>query len=188
MLTQPTGIVLAAGAGTRMGGPKALLATPDGTPWLAHAVSTLYLGGCGRVIAVLGAEAERARALLPPDADAVVADDWADGVSASLRAGLAAATGELAVVTLVDLPGLTPGTVERVLAAGDRGPTALRRAVYAGLPGHPVVIGRDHWAAIGDDLRGDAGAGDYLQRHGAELIECGDLWDGVDVDISPAAG
>ncbi|MBF0816042.1 nucleotidyltransferase family protein, partial [Microbacterium paludicola] len=85
------GIVLAAGAGTRFGGPKALARTPDGTPWIVRAVDALWAGGCDEVLVVLGAGAAEAAALIPPGARMVVADDWAEGASASLRAGIAAA-------------------------------------------------------------------------------------------------
>ncbi|HWR85187.1 MAG TPA: NTP transferase domain-containing protein, partial [Rhodoglobus sp.] len=50
-----TGIVLAAGAGTRAGGAKALRREPDGTPWLELAATALRDGGCERVVVVLGA-------------------------------------------------------------------------------------------------------------------------------------
>ncbi len=164
-----TGIVLAAGAGTRAGGPKAL--TPG---WLAQACSTLLDGGCARVVVVLGAAPD---APIPADArvTSVVAADWADGLSRSLRAGLDAATGEAALVTLVDLPGLPVGVVQRVLAAG--GP--LRQAVFDGRPGHPVYLSGEHWNL---PLSGDRGARDYLVEHGATEVECSDLWHGLDVD------
>ncbi|WP_317230377.1 NTP transferase domain-containing protein, partial [Clavibacter sp. MX14-G9D] len=76
------GVVLAAGAGVRFGGPKALAARPDGTPWLASAIRALAEAGCSPVLVVLGAAAEEAADLLrtlPEAVDAVVvrADDWA---------------------------------------------------------------------------------------------------------------
>ena len=164
------GIVLAAGAGTRAGGPKA---RRDG--WLAHAVGVLRQAGCERVIAVLGA------AIVPTDAEVVVADDWAEGLGASLRAGLAAASGDAALVTLVDLPGMPVAAAARIVAGAT--PSSLRRAVYAGRPGHPVLLGRDHWDAVAAAAHGDRGAGPYLRAHAAEDVECGDLWDGADVDV-----
>ena len=48
---------------------------------------------------------------------------------------------------LVDLPDVTAEVVRRVSAAGD-GPRALARATYDGWPGHPVLLGRDHWAGV----------------------------------------
>src|SRR5262245_25883298 len=77
------GLLLAAGAGTRMGRPKALVVGDDGTPWLHASIARLQLGGCRRVTVVLGAAAEEAAALLataPTPRDgvhAVVARDWA---------------------------------------------------------------------------------------------------------------
>jgi CTP:molybdopterin cytidylyltransferase MocA len=59
---------------------------------------------------------------------------------------------------------------------------ALARAVYAGRPGHPVLIGRDHWTALAQTLTGDSGAGAYLSAHDALEVECGDLWSGADID------
>jgi CTP:molybdopterin cytidylyltransferase MocA len=177
------GLVLAAGAGTRAGGPKALRLDADGMLWLRRAAGALREGGCDPVLVVLGAEAGRAGALAPRDAVIVVADDWAEGLSASLRAGLDAAPSDAVavVVTLVDLPGLPAAAVTQLLGA-PIDPTTLRRATYGGRPGHPVVIGRDHWAAAAATARGDHGAGDYLRAQGAESVDLSGLWDGADED------
>ena len=85
------GIVLAAGAGTRFGGPKALARTPEGEPWIARAARALRDGGCDEVVVVLGAGADAAALLVPDGTRVVIAADWAGGLSHSLRAGLAAA-------------------------------------------------------------------------------------------------
>lgn len=173
-----TGIVLAAGAGTRAGGPKALLRLPSGEPWLARSVSTLLTGGCSRVVVVLGAMERLARPLVPATAEIVVAEDWSLGMSESLRAGLAEASGDAALVTLVDLPDLPVAVVQRVIAASG----ALRQAVFEGRPGHPVWISSDHWMPVRTSLAGDRGARAYLVAHGVTEVECGDLWDGQDRD------
>lgn len=177
-----TGIVLAAGAGRRRGMPKALVTGPGG-PWLAGAVGLLMGGGCTRVVVVLGAAAEEARGLVPDDErlTVVVAQAWESGMGESLRAGLRHAAGDAAVITLVDLPG-TPVTVLQRLLAGGVDAGTLRQAVYRGRPGHPVVLGRDHWAPLAGGLCGDRGARDYLVRHGVVEVECGDLHHGRDVD------
>lgn len=174
-----TGIVLAAGAGTRAGGPKALRRMPDGTPWLTLATDTLLSAGCSRVVVVLGAQALLARPLVPDDerVTTIVAMEWERGMSESLRIGLAAATGAAALVTLVDLPTLPVSVASRVLAA-----EGLAQAVFAGRPGHPVLIPESHWLAVAASLEGDRGAREYLVANSVTEVECGDLWDGQDRD------
>lgn len=165
-----------------MGAPKALVRGADGIPWLVAARSTLRAAGCDRVLVVLGAQAEVAGELLD-DAEHVVAADWADGMSASLRAGLAAAAEgpeDAVLIHLVDLPDVGADVMRRVLEHS--APDALVRAGYGGTPGHPVLVGRDHWPALLTGLQGDQGARAYLAHHGATLVECGDLATGADVD------
>lgn len=178
------GVVLAAGAGTRIGSPKALLHTADGEPWLARAATLLRAAGCDPVIAVLGARAAEAAPLVPSGVAVVVADRWADGMAESLRVGLAAAAetdAVAALITLVDLPDLPLVVALRVLG-DDAGASTLRQAVFDGRPGHPVLIGRSHWAAVGAEVAGDRGARSYLVAHGVTEVECGDLFDGRDID------
>lgn len=191
------GLVLAAGAGSRYGRPKALVVGAGvagetdgaGEPWVARAVRALEAAGCAPVIVVLGAAAEAAERLVPTSAEILVAPDWQRGLSASLRAGLAALAttdARAAVVTLVDLPGVTPESFERLLSPPPDA-TTLRRAGYRGRPGHPVVIGREHWAAAAASATGDRGAGAYLKHAGAAVVDCTDLGGGDDVD-EPTSG
>jgi len=185
-----TGVVLAAGAGTRMGRPKALV-VQNGVPWVARAARLLLDAGCDRVVVVLGASAAEALALIPTDdtVSTVVNDDWPSGMASSLRAGLTAAAsssapgssdapGDAALITLVDTPGLPVEAVRRVLASA----APLARAVYDGRPGHPVLIRSAHWAGVAASVAGDQGARDYLEAHGVADVECGDLWSGRDID------
>lgn len=137
---------------------------------------------------VLGAQADPARSLLTGlDLEVVLAEDWAEGMGASLRAGLRAllaGSETAAVITLVDLPDVDAAVIARVLGTG-AGPGVLARATYDARPGHPVLIGREHWAALIDSVGGDRGARDYLAAQRHRLVECGDLATGVDVDEEP---
>jgi len=183
------GLLLAAGAGRRMGMPKALVRDESGQPWLVRAVGVLRDGGCDAVTVVLGAAADEAASLLEgAGVDVVVAADWAEGMGASLRAGLGSLgpDAEAVLVTLVDLPDVSAAVVRRVLDAGvdsgGVGSGVLRRASYEGRPGHPVLIGRAHWPGVVASADGDRGARDYLAGSAVTYVECGDLATGHDRD------
>lgn len=167
-----------------MGMPKVLKYDPDGTSWLGRAVSVVRDGGCEQVYVVLGAAVEDAWPLVQGLAvDVVIAAKWAEGMSESLVAGLAAlreTPADAALVMLVDLPDVTGEVVGRLVKDADA--TSLRRASYGGTPGHPALIGRDHWGGVMETTVGDFGARPYLEAHPHDLIECADLATGVDVD------
>jgi len=185
-MTTLIGIVLAAGAGSRLGRPKALMRTADGEPWVARAARLLHAAGCDHVLVVLGAAAAEASALVPAGTDILVVKNWADGMGESLRQALSAARedaapGDAALITLVDLPGLPLEVAARILASPFDDST-LTQAVFGGMPGHPVLIGRAHLAGLIPTLVGDRGARDYLVANGVTEVECGDLFDGHDID------
>ncbi len=185
-MTRVAGLLLAAGAGRRMGRPKATMRTAGGQPWLTRATRALHDGGCSPVVVVLGAAADEARPLLAgQDVQVVLAEDWASGMGASLRAGLAALiSGEpaagAALIHLVDLLDVGPEVVARV--RGHAAPDVLARADYGHGPAHPVLIGREHWAGIVASATGDRGARDYLRERQVLTVDCSDLADGRDVD------
>ncbi|GAA3224478.1 nucleotidyltransferase family protein [Actinocorallia longicatena] len=177
------GLLLAAGAGRRYGMPKALASDASGEPFIRRAVATLRDGGCSEIVAVLGAGADEVIEL--PGVRRIVNPEWASGMGSSLRAGLGGLGGQDAVVVLlVDTPGITPAAVRR-LASGATAAT-LRVATYGGEQGHPVVIGRDHWAGVAELAEGDVGARPYLRRHPPERVACDDVADGTDVDVPRA--
>jgi CTP:molybdopterin cytidylyltransferase MocA len=173
------GLVLAAGAGERFGGGVKQLAEFRGRPLLEHALIAMEAAPVDRVVVVLGAHAEEIRARVAlHGAEAVVADDWADGMSASLRAGVAALHAcDAVVVTLGDQPLIAPGAIARVAAAS--GPAA--RATYGGVPGHPALFRREVFDAL-RSIRGDQGAREIA----AELVPCDGLGSPVDIDTPEA--
>ena len=107
--------------------------------------------------------------------DHVVAEDWADGQSASLRAGVAALRGEDRVLVLLgDMPFVTREAIDGVLALPGTG-----RATYHGRPGHPVVLGADVLPRVAQ-LRGDTGANELLEH--CATFEASHLCDPTDID------
>jgi molybdenum cofactor cytidylyltransferase len=163
-------LVLAAGGARRFGAPKQL-ALVRGRPLLAH---VLDVAAPYDPLVVLGAHADEVRRALDVG-DHVVAEDWAEGQSASLRAGVAA-IGDVdrVLVLLGDMPFVTRAACEAVLAAG-----GCARAVYDGRPGHPVVLDRPVLAGV-PRLRGDAGARELLA--GCAEVEASHLCDPTDID------
>ncbi|MEU5362077.1 nucleotidyltransferase family protein [Streptomyces sp. NPDC005925] len=190
---QIAGLLLAAGGGRRLGGrPKALL-EHRGRPLVEHAVGVLRAAGCARVHVVLGAAAGDVRARAELDGCVLVDNpEWEAGMGSSLRAGLASLTGtgaRAALVSLVDQPGIGPEATARVRAAYRDG-TSLASAAYAGVRGHPVLLGAAHWADIAASATGDRGARAYLAAHeGAiTLVECGDVAEAFDIDTAADLG
>ncbi len=182
-------VVLAAGSGSRFGSRAKQLAELDGIPLLEHALRAVEaVPAIDRIVVVLGARAEEVRAGVDVGtAEVVVAEDWADGQAASLRRGIEAIAGaDAAVVTLGDMPRITPAVIGAFadLAARD-GAQARARAVYDAVPGHPVVLGSDYFAQI-EALRGDVGARELLKAIGAHPIECSHLCSAADVDTPEA--
>lgn len=179
--TATAGLVLAAGEGRRFGGPKACYVL-DGERLVDRAVRVLRAASCAPVVVVLGAWVGEV-----PGADVLVNADWANGMGSSLRRGLehlgTVEDVDRVVVTLVDLPGLTAEAVRRVTGSG----AALASATYDGVRGHPVLIGREHWAGVVASATGDQGARAYLAAHDVTLVEVGDVASGTDLDERPNA-
>lgn len=189
-MPQVAGLVLAAGAGRRMGRPKALLDTPGGAA-AQETVNRLHEAGCAQVVLVVGARADDVQATLTPRPwlEVVVAKGWRDGLSQSLRTGLTALEGTgvtAALITLVDLPDVGTTVYRRVIESVEPVPDALARATYAGIPGHPVLLGRAWWSRA-RTASGDEGARSVLASHRHTLIECSDLATGRDIDDATAA-
>jgi len=180
------GLILAAGAGRRFGGPKQL-AELDGVPLLQHAVDAMLAAdGVGPVRVVLGAHADRVRAAVElGTATPLVCDGWDEGMAASLRCGVAALEGcDWVVVTLGDQPRITARVIAAVVAEAARAPadcTAVR-AAYDGRPGHPVALARSLLPAVAE-LRGDVGARDLLEGPATRTVELGGLSRPDDVDV-----
>ena len=136
------GIVLAAGAGRRMGQPKALLEW-DGRPFVRVVSEDLHAAGCRPVIVVTGAAGDEVAAHLPDGAIRAHNADWeTGGMLSSIRAGLRAAgpgaSGYL--IALVDQPFLGPEPARRLVEMHRREPGAVLVAGHLGRRGHPLLL------------------------------------------------
>ena len=206
-----TAVLLAAGAGTRLGrGPKALLPFRGRT--LVEVLADVLLeGGCRDVVVVLGAGAESVRKLPGLQRHTVVENpDWQTGMGSSFKLGLGTAQPrDHVLVALVDQPGITPETVGRLLTA--HRPGRVTAAAYRPHPdaagrrsegpgsegpvsegpvserpgelrrGHPLLLDATLRAEAAASATGDAGARLFLQLH-PELIDL------VDCTLPPGTG
>lgn len=181
------GVVLAAGAGSRLGQPKALVRL-GGELLLDRAVRTLRAAGCDPVVVVLGASAPEALASADDTAfEPVINPDWSTGMGSSLRAGLQAVTGraDAAILSVVDQPGMTVATVQRLLASWCADGRAAV-ATYDGAPRNPVLLPATTWADAAGSAVGDRGARAWLRAHPGEVSEvpCDDVGSADDIDTA----
>jgi molybdenum cofactor cytidylyltransferase/nicotine blue oxidoreductase len=186
-MTTVAGLVLAAGGGRRYGMPKALV-EHGGSLLVERAVRTAR-AVCDPVLVVLGARAVDVWRTADLGGATVLANrDWETGMASSLRTGLDGLRGwpgavDAALVTLVDMPGMTPAALAAV--AAHAAPDALAVATYDGVRGHPVLLGRGHWAGVAATATGDEGARRYLAAHAVTEVDCTGLADPVDLDVPP---
>jgi molybdenum cofactor cytidylyltransferase len=181
------GLVLAAGASTRMGRPKQL-AELGGQPLLEHVLRALEDAPVDGVVVALGANAAEVRARVDLGrAVPLVVEDWAEGMGHVLASALAAepARGHRATVVLLgDQPLVSGRAVARLVEAWRSGAGPVVTAAYGGRPGHPKLF--DH--RLLPELRrlsGDAGARDLLAANPGWVhqVEVGDLGSDADVDV-----
>jgi molybdenum cofactor cytidylyltransferase len=179
------GIVLAAGAASRMGQPKQLLDW-DGQPLVRAAAAAALAAGLFPVLVVVGhARGAVAEALAGLPVHLVVNEDYAQGQSTSLRAGIAALGHSVAaaVVLLGDQPFVTPAIVERLLAVWQNGDGAIVAPVYAGQRGNPVLFARTIFPEL-LAVQGDQGARSVLaaNRERVALVPFDDARPLADID------
>lgn len=157
-------LVLAAGASSRMGKPKPLIAWGE-TSLLRHVCGVALASACQEVWVVLGNQASALQAELGGLAvRIVVADDWQSGMSASLRAGVAAlpASCSAALVLLCDQPHVTPDLIDQLIDAR-REHRTIAASSYGGTLGPPALFGPELFPEL-MRLQGDHGAKTLLTR------------------------
>jgi molybdenum cofactor cytidylyltransferase len=180
-------LILAAGRSTRMLCANKLLADLGGKPVVAHVADAVAEAGMPPPVVVLGHLASEVRAAFADrPATFVVAADFADGLSASLRAGLAAvpADWDAVLVCLGDMPVVTATTI-RALVAAHR-PGAIAVPVHDGQRGNPVLWDRAWFGALAGTT-GDTGGKALLSRFRVNVIEIPAESRGVLIDVDTQA-
>jgi CTP:molybdopterin cytidylyltransferase MocA len=168
-VSRVSGVVLAAGAGRRMGTPKADLVV-DGRRLVDRAVAVMAHGGCDEIVVVIRAgtgPVDGARVVVNPDPER--------GMRSSLVAGLDVATGDAMAVMLVDTPGIEAEAVAAVLDRWRANPERIVVADFDGRRGHPIVMAAEKWRAAVAMAGADEGARRYLAAN-ADMVD--------DLDVS----
>jgi CTP:molybdopterin cytidylyltransferase MocA len=199
--TTVAGVLLAAGEGSRFGGPKALVEL-DGQTLAERGVGLLRAGGADPILVVTGATEVQI-----PGTHTVYNPEWRTGMGSSLRAALNALTSPedaspedaspedaspedagpeevgAVVVALADQPLVGPESVARLIAAYRAG-ASVAVATYDGQPRNPVLLAREHWPEVIATATGDTGARAFLRARAdlVSLIECGDTGRPDDID------
>jgi CTP:molybdopterin cytidylyltransferase MocA len=179
------GLLLAAGGGSRLGRPKAMVEI-GGRLLVDRVADVLAAAQCAPVVVVLGAEA--AQVVAGADlagAVVVVNEDWPSGMGSSLRTGLRALSDhdvDAAVVALVDQPRVTHRVVRRLIESRDAASAVV--ASYGGENRNPVLLARSVWEDVCAMAVGDVGARAWLRAHPDHVvaIACDDLGSDVDID------
>ena len=178
-------IVLAAGRGSRFGdeSPKTLARLGE-RPLVAHAVASAKASGLRPLVVVVGCQAADVAAAAGRDVEVIENPFWAEGMSTSLRAGLAAVLADRTVsavtVALADQPRIGAGAYRRLVAAHADG-AELAVATYGGKRGHPVLIGRSYWDEA-MKMTGDQGARTLLAKPEVVEVPCDGTGETTDVD------
>ena len=180
------GLVLAAGRSTRMGGPNKLLEPVLGRPLVRHAAKAALGAGLSEVVVVTGHQARSVEAALEGAAVRFARnEDYAEGLSTSLKAGLAALGKDVdgVVVLLGDMPGVTSTLVRRLTSAYDPDAGAhVVAPVRGGRRGNPVLWGRRFFGELAN-VEGDVGGRHLLELHPEAVREIEAEDDGALIDV-----
>jgi molybdenum cofactor cytidylyltransferase len=178
-------LVLAAGRSSRMGGPNKLLATLDDKPLVAHVVDAALVSRTTSVTVVTGHMADRVSdAVAGRDVAIVHNPDFAEGMSTSLKVGLAAVPeeAEAVIVLLADMPGVTAAMIDALIEAYEPQRGALIVVPTAdGRRGNPVLWSRRFFAELAS-ITGDMGGRNVLQGYPEAVTEV-ELGSAVAIDL-----
>ncbi len=177
-------LMLAAGTSSRMGGSHKLRALFAGVPLIARSASMVTEAFGTAPLVVLGHDAKGLAVLLPAGASHVVNPDYADGISASLRVGIAALDQSCdgVLIHLADMPAVTSQHLKLLAQAfAASGGIAVVRATHAGKRGNPVILPRALFTQVAR-LTGDLGARAIIEAFGGTVIDV-ELGEAASMDV-----
>lgn len=178
-----TGILLAAGKGTRFGSQKLLARLKDGR-YVIEASAANLLAAVGRVIAVTGRDERLMRVLDDCGCQLVVNERAADGMSTSIGAGVAASlTADGWIIALGDMPFIKAATIAKIKFGLEAG-AAIVVPTHESKRGNPAGFARQYCAAL-NALNGDIGAKQLIDANlaSARMVEVDDAGIFVDIDV-----
>lgn len=180
------GVLLAAGTSSRYGASNKLLQPFDGESIVRHAAVSLAGAPLDGVVAVVGHQSSAVWGAVDDIVTAVrVNDDFEDGQSASVKAGIEAVRehdADAAVIALGDMPTVQTGTVQQLIDGYERGVGTALAAAYECQRGNPVLFDSQYFDTL-SDIDGDVGGREILlSTNDAALIATGDPGVLCDVD------
>ena len=167
-------IVLAAGLSSRMGGDNKLLCDLDGKPVLRRIVENLVASKASPIVIVTGHQCDAVQELIQDlPVTSCFNENFADGMSTSIAAGIAGVPADLAGVLIVlgDMPLINRVIIDDLIEEFGEGPAEkIVVPVMAGRRGHPVLWGRQYLGAL-QSLSGDQGGKRLLAEHAGHIVE-----------------
>ena len=176
-------VVLAAGESRRFGSQKQLVRIA-GRPLLHTAVTRASEVTGSSLIVVLGCGAAELGALLKHSPGSIVINqEWREGLSSSIRAGIARlpATCSGAMLLLADQPLVSADDLRRLAGTWRKQPQYIAAALYSGTTGVPAIFPRSLFQEL-LELRGDTGARALLRRHADRVVRVPMASAAIDID------
>ncbi len=161
-------IILAAGASSRLGSPKQLLAY-SGTTLLQHSIEAAQASDAETVLVVLGANADIINQSMNTTAEVVVNTDWKDGMASSIRCGLQSLVKvqpqtEAIVLMVADQPFVTTELLNRLMNMNRKEQHSIVASEYGTTFGTPVLFEKKYFPEL-MELAGDVGAKSLVRKY-----------------------
>jgi molybdenum cofactor cytidylyltransferase len=179
-------IILAAGASTRMGTPKQLLPYRERS-FIRYITESAIASVCQPIAVVLGANAERIKPEISQLPVQIVENQqWAEGMSSSIRVGLEALLGvnqnlEAVAIALCDQPFVSSQTLDRIVEVFHFTDKPIIASEYAGTLGVPVLFSRSLFSEL-MALKSNEGAKQLIKRHIHEVFSVPFPEGSIDID------